>query len=286
MTMYWIYDLPNWLFCVLTVGLFVTLSVGGLIATRPWARRFLGASSRENDSVNYFVAAVWVLYGLALGLIAVATWSDFTQVDDLISKEAATLSALYRDLDGYPEPLRSQLETKLRDYVRLVIEKDWPAHRKGLVVTEGDQLLDGFENEVMSFEPNSEREKISHAEVIQSLDPVLEQRNLRLQSVTTGLPAALWAVVLIGAGLCICLPYLFWIENIKLHAILVGALAGFIALLIFLTAAMDNPFRGEFSVSPDAFQSVLDNVMTRKRETAVPPTAVGAIREHGPATKR
>ncbi len=31
--------------------------------------------------------------------------------------------------------------------------------------------------------------------------------------------------------------------------------------LIFLTAAMDNPFRGEFSVSPDAYQEVLDEVM-------------------------
>jgi hypothetical protein len=26
---------------------------------------------------------------------------------------------------------------------------------------------------------------------------------------------------------------------------------------------MDNPFRGQFSVAPDAFQTVLDNVMNR-----------------------
>ena len=31
-------------------------------------------------------------------------------------------------------------------------------------------------------------------------------------------------------------------------------MAIFIGLLVFLTAAMDNPFRGEFSVSADAFQ--------------------------------
>ena len=40
-------------------------------------------------------------------------------------------------------------------------------------------------------------------------------------------------------------------------------MAIFIALLVFLTAAMDNPFRGDFSISADAYQSVLENVMTR-----------------------
>jgi hypothetical protein len=31
--------------------------------------------------------------------------------------------------------------------------------------------------------------------------------------------------------------------------------------LIFLIAAMDNPFRGEFSVSADSFQLLLDGLM-------------------------
>jgi hypothetical protein len=79
--------------------------------------------------------------------------------------------------------------------------------------------------------------------------------------VGTGLPASLWSVVLIGGLLDIALTYLFWVENRKLHALLVALLATFIGLLIFLTAAMDNPFRGEFSVSPASFQTVLDNVM-------------------------
>ena len=79
----------------------------------------------------------------------------------------------------------------------------------------------------------------------------------------TGLPAALWSVVLIGAILNIGLTYLFWVENFRLHAFLVTILAVFIGLLVFLTAAMDNPFRGQFSVAPDAFQTVLDNVMNR-----------------------
>ncbi len=259
--MYWIYDIPNWLLGLMTIAAFVAISVGGLMACRPMMGRFLGASGQYNDVVSYLFAAVGVLYGLALGLIAVATWANFTDVDGKASKEAASLAALYRDLDGYPAPLRESLEKRLRDYTNFVIQKDWPAHRQGLILDGGAQILEDIENELIGFEPVKEREKIAHAEVLDSLDAALESRDFRIQSVNSGLPPVLWAVVLFGAALNIAMTYLFWVENFRLHALLVAAFSASIGLLVFLTAAMDNPFRGEFSVSSDAYASVLEKAM-------------------------
>jgi hypothetical protein len=261
MTMYWIYDVPNWTLGVLIVGLFLASSLAGLFATRPLVRRLLGPTANYNDVVSYFFTGIGVFYGLALGLIAVATWENYTDIEGVVGTEAAAVASFYRDLDGYPQPLRGRLEEMMRNYIQTVIEKEWPAHRQGLALDVGDAMLDGLEDEVMRFEPAKEREKILHAEVLRSLDMVQEQRRLRLQAVPTGLPAALWSVVIIGALLDIFLTYLFWLDNLRVHAILVGILAIFIGLLIFLTAAMDNPFRGDFSVSADAFQAVLSNIM-------------------------
>ncbi len=263
MTMYWIYDLHNWVLCTLILSVFTVVSLIGLFATRPMVRRLLGPTGNCNDVVSYFFAGIGVFYGLALGLIAVATWENYTDIDGVVSTEAAALASLYRDLDGYPQPMRGRLESMMRDYTRLVIEKEWPAHKKGEALEDGDAQLDEIEDEVMNFDPTKEREKIVQAEVLRSLDTVQDQRRLRLQAVPTGLPAALWAVVLVGALLNVLLTYLFWVDNLRVHAILVGMLAIFIGLLVFLTAAMDNPFRGEFSISADAFQTVLENVMTR-----------------------
>jgi hypothetical protein len=261
MTMYWIYDLPNSVLCATIIVVTAGLALAGLFITRPIVRRIVGSSSKHNDVVSYFFASLGVFYGLALGLIAVATWQNYTQVDAVVTAEAAAVTGLYRDLDGYPQPLRRRLETMMRDYTRVVLEKEWPAHKQGIALEDGDALLDQFENDVMSFEPAKEREKIAHAEVLRSLDTVVEQRRLRLQAVSTGLPAALWCVVLFGALINGIITYLFWIDNLALHAILVATLATFIAVLIFLTAAMDNPFRGEFSVSSEAFQTILEKVM-------------------------
>jgi hypothetical protein len=265
MDFYWIYDLPNWLLGTLIVSLFVGLALAGLFLSRPLVRRLTGGSSKHNDLVSFFFASMGVFYGLAMGLIAIATWENYTDVDGIVSTEAAAVASLYRDFDGYSSPLRETAEGAMRDDTRLVIEKEWPAHRKGVALEEGDAVLDRLENSIMAFEPKSEREKIAHSEVLRSLDTVLEQRRLRLQAVSTGLPAALWCVVLLGAVVNGLMTYLFWIENLSLHAALVVLLAIFIALLVYLTAAMDNPFRGEFSVSPDAFSAILNNVMVPAR---------------------
>jgi hypothetical protein len=261
---YWIYDLPNWQLAIGMIVVFVGVALGGLIVSRPLVRRLLNASPQHNDIVSAFFAGVGVFYGLALGLIAVGTWENFSGIVAQVSKEAAAIAELYRDFDAYPDELRDRLEDQLRAYTRSIVEKDWPGHRRGEAPEEGTLLLDQIENEILGYEPTKEREKIAHAEVLHSLDSVVEQRRLRLESVGTGLPASLWGVVIVGACLNILFTYLFWVENLKLHALLIVLFATFIALLVFLTAAMDNPFRGEFSVSPDAFRDLLNGVMNVK----------------------
>jgi hypothetical protein len=262
-SMYWIYDIPNWELFLLILGVFAIVSLSGLYLTRPLVRRIVDGSSKYNEVTNYYFASIGVLYGLSLGLIAVGTWQNFNDAEAKVAKEASSLGALYRDVDGYPAALRHEAENLLRDYARDVIEKEWPAHRQGAVLDLGDTILDDFENKIMAFEPSREVEKIAHAEVIKSLSDLIGNRGYRVQAVNVALPGVLWAVVLIGAVITIGITYCFWLDNLRLHSLLVVALSTTMAMLIFLTAAMDNPFRGEFSVSPDALQYVLDHVMTK-----------------------
>jgi hypothetical protein len=261
MTFFWIYDFPNWQLGLMIIGVCVLSSLMGLFVSRPLVKILLGGSDRYNDVVSWVFAGIGVFYGLALGLIAVGTWENFSGIDAQVSSEAAAIDALYNDLDGYPQPLRTQLEDELRAYTKSIVEKDWPAHRQGDENDEGTRLLHQFEDQVMTFEPTREREKIVHAEVVKSLHEVVQARRLRLSSVSTGLPASLWMVVVIGAILNTSLMYLFWVENVKLHALLVAIFATFVGLLLFLTAVMDNPFRGQFSVMPDNYQELLEKVM-------------------------
>ena len=115
MTMYWIYDLPNWLFGILTVLVLIFIALGGLYASRPMVRRLVEGSGRHNDVVSWFFASVSVFFGLAIGLIANGCqWANFIDVDTTVGKEASALAALYRDLDAYPKALQHKFEEESR----------------------------------------------------------------------------------------------------------------------------------------------------------------------------
>src|SRR6516162_10223274 len=124
MNMYWVYDLPNWLFAVLTVA--VAICLVGFYATRQWVRRVHGEEISHNDIVGFFLGTIGLYYGITLGLVAVGTWQAYSDVDTKVDQEAAGLAALYRDVSNFPEPTRSELQADLREYTRKVIDVLWP----------------------------------------------------------------------------------------------------------------------------------------------------------------
>ena len=78
-----------------------------------------------------FVAAAWA--GIVILRPTVCRWIHKNRpVNDLVTKEASSLAALYRDSGGYPQPIRTQLQGKLRDYAREAIAVSRPAQRRGV----------------------------------------------------------------------------------------------------------------------------------------------------------
>ena len=172
--LYGIYELPTWLWGLLTVVFFAMASCAGLVLMRVWIRKHLRLSIDINEAVNGYFSGIGVIYGLLLGLVAVATWQNFDTASSLISKEAATVATLYRDVSNYPEPLKGELQSHLQNHVTYVIDKDWPAHQQGRVLAGGTLILFEFQRALMSFEPTSGGQTILHAETLRAFDNMVE----------------------------------------------------------------------------------------------------------------
>ena len=267
MDFYWVYDLPNWLFATLTIAAFVSFSMIGLLVIRPLILRIFGRHP-HNDIVSFFLSTAGVFYGITLGLVAVGTYTTYSDVETGVSKEAASVAAIYRDVSSYPEPARGRLRREVEDFTRFVIDEEWPKQRQGIIAPEGAERIKRLQETLDAFNPSTEREKIVHAETLYQFNRLIELNVLRQQSVKNGLPTTMYMVIIIGALLNIIVSWLFIVENFKLHGVLNMLMAALLGLLVFLIAAMDNPFRGEFSVGPDAFKFVRDQLM--KVETSEP----------------
>lgn len=267
MQMYWIYNLPTWAFASLVIGGFVALSLVGLAVTRPMARKFFGDgdAGNKNELVGDVMQSASALYGITLGLIAVGAWSASGDADAKVGKEATELAALYRDVSCLPEPISEDLKVILRRYTRYVIDEAWPLQREGKVPEGAVSLMGEFTQTLKKFKPADAAEQVFMSEAFTQFNRFYEARRQRLQAVNSGMPALLWYVVFAGAAITIGLMYGFVIERLRVHALFVGLLSCLVGLLIFITAAMDNPFRGAFGLSAEPYEMAYRQLMEPKK---------------------
>src|SRR6516164_63136 len=184
----------------------------------------------------------------------------YSNVGDIVDKEASSMSALYRDVSAYPQPIRSQLQDGLREYTRYTIGEGWDEQRRGIVPRGGSKLITSVMHLLLTFNPGTDHEKIIHAETLRQYNIKVEFGRARLSNVSTGLPAVLWWVVAFGALLNIIL---IWMQDMEIHVhlILGAVLASILGAVIFLIAELDNPFRGEVSIGPESIARVYQTVM-------------------------
>jgi Protein of unknown function (DUF4239) len=261
MNMYWVYDLPNWLFAALTIAVAVAIGLSGFYATRKWVRRVHGDEHSHNDIVGFFLGAVALFYGITLGLVAVGTWQTYSDLDTKVDQEASAVAALYRAVSSFPDPKRAELQADLREYTRQLIDVGWPLQRRGIVPQNAAGAVNTLQTHLGSFEPVTEGQKTLHAEAYREFTRIVELRRTRLKSVGAGLPVPLWYVLLVGAFLNIAVTWFFHMRSQSMHFWMTVMFSGLLGLLIFLLAAMDHPFRGEISVGPEAFEMVYEQLM-------------------------
>jgi hypothetical protein len=252
----WIYDYPpGWIAGGLASSLAI-VTWAGILIFRPRVHRWLHAARPANEMVVAALNSFAVVYGILIGLIAVEVYQNYSTMGDIVSKEASSLSALYRDITGFPQPLRAGLEEKLSAYAREVVETSWPLQRRGIVPRGETTRLAAFYDELLTFDPKEKRHELLFAETLKEFNALAEHRRTRLNNIDTGIPPILWWVVLIGGAFHIVLVWLFDMEK-HIHLILGGMLSAYIGLVTAFIAVMDRPFRGEIGDGPAAIEDVL-----------------------------
>lgn len=255
MLLNWLYSQPGWLFGLLSAGAWIVLSVGGVLVTRRHIPRLLGERWERNDVIGFYLGAVGVFYGIALGLIAVGSWQNHSDVEGRVSLEAAALGALRSDIRSFPPPYDAELGGHLSNYVEFVVHCAWTSHAPSQIA-KASGYLTPFREQLDAFEPQSPGQSNLQAEAMRQYNELLQLKRLRDDAPARGLPNAVWAVVLCGGLLTLVPTWLFVITPLRVHVILNALMATVMGLLIFLIAAMDAPFRGSLQVTPAAFAAL------------------------------
>lgn len=259
----WFYEISPFKAALIMAVSIEVFALIGLVFVRRLVIPRLHYHDGANDAVSGTVQAIGVFYGITVGLIAVGVWNTNSNASDLVSKEAAAIGSLYRDVSGYPSPLRDELRARLREYNVFIIETAWPAQRKGQgqIIGGGEKILDDFQDKLYSFQPANAGQTALHSETLGAYNNLFEYRRLRIDAVGGGLSMVMWSVIWIGAAISIGIAYFFNIPDFKLHAILILLMGGFLAMVLFMIVINDKPFYGYESVSSDPYKLILERVI-------------------------
>jgi predicted membrane chloride channel (bestrophin family) len=111
-----------WFWSLLLVGGTVLLSIAGTLMVR----RLISVEvlERHNEVAGFIYAVIGVVYAVLLGFAAITVWERYDRAQASVEQEANDLADLYRDAQTFPSDTRAQLESQIRDYVRLAVQKE------------------------------------------------------------------------------------------------------------------------------------------------------------------
>lgn len=234
----------------------ITLAVCGLLLVR--AEIPFESLRDSNNEVGNYLQTLGTIYAVLLAFVVVIVWGQFNDVRTLAEREANELLDLYRSARAFPPGDRGPILDELRAYADDVVTREWPAMRRldERVLDECGRRLDAVWERIVALEPETDCHRSLFDEMLSRFNDLSDCRTGRISASRMRIPAALKILIYAGAVFTVASLYLFAVRSALIHALMTGALAGAVSHVLYVIRDLDDPFRGDWQVSPDAFERV------------------------------
>ena len=231
--------------------------VAGLVA---YLVRRIGASDgvmENNEAAGQVFTIVGGLQAVLLAFVLIALFDAVSTAEDGSYAEAEAMVATTWAADALPAPVGDEVRAQARQYLTTVSAEEWPAMREGRDVDgKGWAELDQLRRTVDAAKADDDWTGDRKSEAANQLWQVYQQREARLTAAQSpGVSSVVWFALIAGSVMTVALPLMFGGPRPLTHILIVSILAGTLALLLFATAQLQNPFSGGARVEPAAFDA-------------------------------
>ncbi|HVV20051.1 MAG TPA: hypothetical protein VHF06_11490 [Pseudonocardiaceae bacterium] len=242
--------------CVILAG-----AVAGGIAYLLRRRFEREGRTENNESAGQVFTIVGGLHAVLVAFVLIGLFDAVGTTRDNANHEADSLVAMTWASDSLPEPQRTEIHDLAANYANQVINQEWPKLRAGTPVDDTAwSTLERLKTVISSAPVSAGWQTDRKTEAANQLWTVYQDRQTRVDEDSQGIGAVIWLALAIGSILSVALPMLFGGPKEHAHLMIIAALAGTLALLIYAIYQLQNPFAGGASVGPEAFRSALERL--------------------------
>jgi len=234
----------------------VLLANGGLLLIR----RSVSISTLEshNDVAGFIYAVIGVLYAVLLAFVVDTVWEMHRDAEAYVDNEVKTIMDVYSNAHALPEGIKKSVHAEIRNYVKLVVEKEWESMSQNRFSKEADSSFHRIRKILREYKPPNDYKNILHDRALETLIRFGDNRNLRLLAGRQSIPPYMWIVLILCGALTIGFSFLFGTKNLWAQIVMVSSLTAMIALILTLIWGLESPFSGIIRVEPDAFKLLLE----------------------------
>lgn len=212
---------------------------------------------RTQDHINPSIFSFfYTLYAFFIGFAIVTLWSAFLTAKTNVIREADAVMIVYRTAKNLPgsEPFRQSL----KNYVKTVIEDEWPQMEKGSMSLEASRRFDDIWSNF--YELKSDPTK--NDEIYSNLTEAGRQRLSRESMMQGNLYPPVWVILFFGA-----LSVTYGLYFINRDPTLVSMIYEFMVIFLLLSCIyfivdLDTPFSGLINITPEAFKTVYQKMLS------------------------
>jgi len=243
------------LFRIGTIFLAVFSSVALLVAVR--RRVPLQVLREQHDVAGVSFAVIGGFYGVLLAFVLVASWERFERARADTEAEANAAGDLFRQASALPQPVRDKLRGEVIDYIRSVIDDEWPAMQRGEFSPRTQELGLRVWSTIVAIQTETPKQVALFQVMLQKLDEFGEQRRYRRLYMMTSLPPVIWYFLISFGIVTVSFTYFFGMPRLLPQAIITVVLATTIVCTLFIIYEMQTPFSGMVVVPDRDYRVIL-----------------------------
>ncbi len=249
MTLYLLNNFSTAGLVALIVGGSTLVAMAATVAVRKAFPNLAETEARFEEATGVLRADVFaLLYTIVLALVIADVSGNFTEASSTVSAEATAVAQLAHSTSVYPAAESDAINDSVREYVRAVVEDEWPSMRNGQSSPRAAAAIDGLYAVFQGLNPQTAVEQAFYDASVNDLDEITFQRRERLLQSQESLSFLLRVLLLVGAVVFVVLGYPASVRSLAGQLVIVGATAAFVSFAYLLTIVLDRPFAGEVSV--------------------------------------
>ena len=252
--------LPFWQILLMVIlPLSLLLAIPPYIIRRKYTYEVLKSS---NQIAGFKFSMLGAVYAVLLAFVMLEAYREYNIIEERVQLEATSVSDIFRAVNGFSEPGRTELVNQLYRYSHDVVSKEWPMMKEGKDSEGTWKVFDSLWIKLLNYEPINAKESSFYDRAIDNMEKLGDYRRLRMISSQSQIPDVMWFIVLITGLITICFTYYFAGERLSVQMWMTGIVSCSILLFLTLILLMDNPFSSAISINSDAYKVAIQRMET------------------------